>query len=146
MARGKGAELLAKTEGRPYRNYYSASLRVMGQIRDFESISNILGLQPSHTHKYGDLSLAKRPYPTDAWIYDAVVPDDQPLDHHIQELWSKLRGRKPELLALKEQCLKVDVFLGYRSDCAWDGFEVSPKSLEMFVELDLPFYVSVVIF
>jgi hypothetical protein len=142
MARGKAAEMLAKTEARPYRNHYSASLRVMGPIFDFES--NALGLQPTHTHQRGDLSLAKRPYPTDAWIYDAPVPDDQPLDAHIQELWSKLRGRKQELLALREQYLKIDIFLGYRSDCAWDGFEVSPKSLEMFIDLDLPFYVSVV--
>jgi hypothetical protein len=146
MAAGKAAELRAKTEVRRYKNYYSASLRVFGQIFDFDSISNILGLQPSHTHKCGELSRSKKPCPADAWIYDVQVADEQPLDAHIQELWSKLKGRKEELLALKAQLLKVDVFLGYRSDCPWDGFEVSPKSLEMFIEFDLPFYASVVIF
>lgn len=39
----------------------------------------------------------------------------------------------------------MDVFCGYRSSSGTAGFEVSPKSLEMFVELDIPFGVSVIV-
>ncbi len=48
-------------------------------------------------------------------------------------------------MTLKER-LTVDVFSGYRSNCGTAGFEVSHRSLEMFMQLEIPFGVSVVIF
>jgi hypothetical protein len=39
----------------------------------------------------------------------------------------------------------VDVFLGYRSNCDHAGVEVPHESLEMFIELRIPFGVSIII-
>ncbi len=78
------------------------------------------------------------------WSYDAPVAEDRPLDIHIRTLWSHIRGHKDFLMRLKDHCT-VDVFCGYRSNSGTAGFEVSAKSLEMFVALDIPFGVSVVV-
>ena len=59
-------------------------------------------------------------------------------------LWNTLRPHKAYLLALKER-LKVDVFLDYCSNCDHAGVEVSPESLEMFTELQIPFGLSIII-
>ena len=60
---------------------------------------------------------------------------------HIDALWGTFRDRKQYLLQLKHG-LKVDVFLGYRSNCDNAGVEVPYQSLEMFVELQVPFGLS----
>ena len=51
---------------------------------------------------------------------------------------------KIHLMRLKEK-LTVDVFRGYRSNCGTAGFEVSYRSLEMFLQLEIPFGVSIII-
>jgi hypothetical protein len=38
--------------------------------------------------------------------------------------------------------LSVDIYCSYQTNAIYAGFEVSPRSLEMFIELDVPFGVS----
>ncbi|HET8670620.1 MAG TPA: DUF4279 domain-containing protein, partial [Candidatus Saccharimonadales bacterium] len=83
-------------------------------------------------------------YEFDMWAYTSPVPEDRPLDIHIETLWNHIRLKKDYLVKLKER-FTVDVFCGYRSNSATAGFEVSPKSLGMFIELDIPFGVSIII-
>lgn len=78
------------------------------------------------------------------WLYKTPVPEEEPLDVHIRSLWDKLKPHKEYLLSLKKH-LKVDVFLGYRSNSDTAGFRISPESLEIFTELEVPFEVSVII-
>lgn len=124
--------------------HFSATLRVFGDIADPEGISSALGLRPTHTHRQGETGRGGKAYRHDSWQWTAPVPEERPLDAHIQTLWSQLKPHKDHLLRLKERCA-VDVHLGYRSDADYSGFEVSPKSLEMFVELDIPFSLNVVV-
>ena len=124
---------------------YSASLRIMGEIEDFDAISHAMGLKPTHVHRRGErLFENSEPFQCDAWMYTVPVGEEQPLDEHIRSLWSQIRSHREYLLQLKKK-MKVDIFLGYRSNCDHAGFEVSPQSLEMFIELDVPFGVSVII-
>ena len=66
------------------------------------------------------------------------------MDDHIQALWTVLKPHKSNLLRLKET-LKIDIFCGYRTNHWGAGFQVQPQSLAMFIELQMPFGVSVIV-
>jgi len=78
------------------------------------------------------------------WSYSPLLHESEPLEKHIDELWEKLRPHKEYLLGLRKS-VTVDVFLGYRSNCDHGGVEVPHKSLEMFLELKIPFGLSIIV-
>ncbi|MFZ5975124.1 MAG: DUF4279 domain-containing protein [Bacillota bacterium] len=126
---------------------FSSTLRIFGDIDNLNQISKTLGLKPTYSHKKGEPKSKKNNnivWDRDMWSYDSPVPEDRHLDVHIQKLWDILKPHKEYLKGLKKE-LTVDVFNGYRSNSSTAGFEVSPSSLEMFVELDIPFGVSVIV-
>jgi Domain of unknown function (DUF4279) len=123
---------------------YSATLRVFGAIPDLDAISTALGLQPTHLHRKGDRRSVGVPYDTDMWSYAAPVEKSEPLHKHIDALWAKLKPHKHYLLELKKHAT-VDVFLGYSSDCETAGVEIPYTSLELFIELEIPFGLSIVV-
>ena len=127
-----------------YRFAYSATLRVFGSIPDFNAISAVLHLEPTHIHRKGERGCLREPYDTDMWSYDVPIEKSEPLHKHIDALWKQLKPHKQYLLQLKKS-LTVDVFLGYRSDCDHAGVEVPHTSLEMFRELEIPFGLSIVV-
>jgi uncharacterized 2Fe-2S/4Fe-4S cluster protein (DUF4445 family) len=60
-------------------------------------------------------------------------------------LWAQVRPHQDYFRALAaEEGVDVDVFCGYRSDCAECGFEVRPGALTLVRALDVPLEVSVV--
>lgn len=78
------------------------------------------------------------------WSYEVQIDEHAAIEAHINELWSKLKPHKEYLLDLKKT-LTVDVFLGYRSNCDHTGIEVPHTSLEMFMELEIPFGLSIIV-
>lgn len=70
--------------------------------------------------------------------------ESEPLQVHIDALWTAIRARKEYLLRLKQD-VTVDVFLGYRSNSDTAGVEVPCQSLEMFIELQVPFGLSIIV-
>jgi hypothetical protein len=78
------------------------------------------------------------------WSYEAPLEETESLEKHINALWSVLKSYKEYLLDLKKTA-KVDVFLGYRSNCDHAGIEVPHTCLEMFRELEVPFGISIII-
>lgn len=127
-----------------YYFQYSATLRIFGLELNTQRITETLGVNPTHTHRQGDPRGTLSPFQHDMWSYESPVDADQPLHSHIDKLWTVLRPHKVYLLSLKQRCT-VDVFLGYRSNCDTAGVEVPPHSLEMFVELQIPFGISIII-
>lgn len=129
-------------EERPWFRY-SATLRIFGRIADLDEITATLGLSPTHTHRRGDRRGPQSPvlFEHDMWSYTSPVPADRPLDVHIQTLWSHIQTHKDFLIGLKER-LTLDVFCGYHTNGS-AGFEVSHRSLTMFIELEIPFGVSI---
>ena len=124
---------------------FSATLRNFGDIPDLDEISTHLGLRPTNSHKRGDRKGPRSPvYKHDHWSYQAPVPEDLPLDVHIETLWAHLKPNKDYLLELKRRC-RVDVFCGYRSDHPFAGFQITPGALEIFRVLDVPFGLSVIV-
>ena len=127
-----------------YWFYYTATLRIFGHIPNLDELTSTLGVSPTYTHRRGDRTDSRStPYEHDMWWYLAPVPENRPLDVHIQTLWSHIKPHRKFLIGLKAR-LTVDVFCGYRSNCGTAGFEVSYRSLEMFMELEIPFGVSII--
>jgi hypothetical protein len=127
---------------------YSATLRIFGSIPDFDEITQSLGVTPSKTHRKGDRvwprGQSPKLYEHDMWAYEAPVKETEPLHVHIDTLWHVFRERRDYLLKLK-QTVKVDVFLGYRSNCDRAGIEVPYQSLDIFRELQVPFGLSIIV-
>jgi len=124
---------------------YSASLRIFGNQLDLDEITQQIQLTPTHHHRKGE---RRTPHATayihDHWAYQPHVPEDQPLAIHIDALWAHIKHATTYLRALK-QIATVDVFLGYRSNIDHAGVEVPATSLTMFVELAIPFGISIII-
>jgi hypothetical protein len=136
---------VAKAEEEPeYWFKYSATLRIFGDIGDLGAITAKLGVRPTHTHRRGEKRLPTSIdlYQHDMWSYAAPVPEDRPLDVHLEALWRVVRPQVAYLKGLKER-LTLDVFCGYRSNCGTAGFEVDHRALVIFSELEVPFGVSV---
>ena len=124
---------------------YSATLRIFGDIADLDEITTRLGFKPTNTHRKGDKrSPSATPYPHDMWSYQPTVNEDEPLEKHIEALWSQLKPHKDYLMGLKQE-LSVDIFLGYRSNCDHAGIDIPYTALTMFVELEIPFGISIII-
>jgi hypothetical protein len=124
---------------------YSASLRIFGNIPDLGEITAHLGITPTNTHRRGERRGERSPpYKHDMWSFSPDIPEDEPLERHIDALWAELKRHKDYLLDLK-RTLTVDVFLGYRSNCDHAGVQIPHTCLEMFTELEIPFGVSIII-
>jgi hypothetical protein len=124
---------------------YYASLRIFGNIRDLDEITQHLGIAPTSEHRQGDCPKPNSlPYKEDMWSYTVPVSENEPLHVHINELWRTFKERKDYLIQLKRD-LKVDVFLGYRSNCDHAGLELPFDSLEIFIELQIPFGISIIV-
>jgi hypothetical protein len=78
------------------------------------------------------------------WMYEAPVDGAEPLHIHIDTLWATIRERKQYLLSLKRH-RSVDIFLSYRSNSDTAGVEVPYQSLQMFLELQVPFGLSIIV-
>lgn len=124
---------------------YRATLRISGDGLDFDDISQTLRLLPTHSHrKGGQIKPRSRPYLHDMWSYTPPIPEEGPLEDHINALWSDIRHAKRYLLGLKETAT-VDVFCGYRSNVATAGIQVPHTCLTLFMELEIPFGLSIII-
>jgi hypothetical protein len=121
--------------------HFEATLRIFGVIDDLDAISETLCLAPTRSHKRGNRAGFSRTHEFDMWMYTAPVPRDRPLDAHIQTLWAHIKPHRDDLVRLKER-LSVDVYCSYRTNAVYAGFEVAHESLEMFVQLEIPFGVS----
>jgi hypothetical protein len=124
---------------------YSATLRIFGDGLDFDEIARALELQPTSTYRKGGRRGPRSPpYKHDMWMLSSDLPEESDLAEHINALWAKIRHRAEYLRDLK-RVATVDVFLGYRSNVDHAGVELPYTSLEMFVQLEVPFGLSIII-
>jgi hypothetical protein len=124
---------------------FSATLRIFGTIPDLDELTRRLSVEPTSSHRCGEQRRPNsEPYKHDMWSYEAPVIETAPLHVHIDALWSTFQARKDYLLQLKTQ-VKIDVFLGYRSNCDHAGLEVPHQSLAIFLELEVPFGMSIIV-
>ncbi|MFB6232321.1 MAG: DUF4279 domain-containing protein [Salinibacter sp.] len=124
---------------------FSATLRVMCAADRHDEIEAVTGLTPTHQHEHGDPGLLGRPWPKDLWALESPRSRGAPLSKHLNWLWEQVRPHQEYFRALAaEEDIDVDLFCGYRSDCAECGFEVRPEALTIVQALEIPLEVSVV--
>lgn len=124
---------------------YSATLRISGKELDFDDITNKLKLAPTSVHRKGERKGPRSPaYRDDMWLYTPPVDEQMELSHHIDALWARIENAKQYLIEMKEAAT-VDVFLGYRSNIDHAGIEVPYTCLKMFIELQIPFGLSIIV-
>jgi hypothetical protein len=132
----------------PNEEYYfcfSATLRVHGDRVPFDAISERLGVEPTHLHRKGEkVGPGLLRWKDDAWHFQPSLPETEPLEQHIDALWDVVCPHVEYLKALKER-LRVDVFCSYRPNCDTAGFEIPHSCLRLFLALEVPFGVSVII-
>jgi len=122
---------------------YSATLRIFGDPLDFDEISRRLGVAPTRILRKGERRYSEV-VPDDMWQYAAPVDRSHHLEKHIDALWAAIKDAKDYLIALKESA-SVDVFLGYQSDSSNAGVTVSHTCLMLFMELEIPFSLSIIV-
>jgi Domain of unknown function (DUF4279) len=122
---------------------FSASLRILGDIADWEAISRALNLQPTDTHRRGERGRLDKPQAHDAWIYEVQVTEESPATDHVLALCRALEAAK-DLASLRDR-YSVDVFCGYRSDSDYGSFSLSAEALSALGALGLPAHFSVII-
>jgi hypothetical protein len=124
---------------------YSATLRIHGDDLPFDEITRRLGVEPTYTHRKGDRRGPRSPLlRDDAWHFKPALPENEPLEKQIDALSEVVRPHVDYLKSLRQR-YKVDVFCGYRSNCDTAGIEVPHTCLELFIALEVPFGVSIVI-
>jgi hypothetical protein len=124
---------------------YSATLRIFGDSLDFDDINRHLELFPTYSHRKGERKGPKSPgFEHDMWSYSPQLEEVRPLEEHIDNLWQGIKHAKDYLLSLKKVAT-VDVFLGYRSNVDTAGIEIPYTCLEMFLELEIPFGISIIV-
>lgn len=124
---------------------YSAMLRIFADTLDFDEITRTLRVQPTATHRKGDRQGPRSPpYQHDMWTFTPTLSETRPLGDHIDSLWSAIRHSEGYLRNLKNDAT-VDVFLGYRSNVDHAGIEIPHTALEMFIRLEIPIGLSVII-
>ena len=83
-------------------------------------------------------------YSDDAWHFTPLLSESVDLAEQIDSLWKALKPSASYLRELKKS-FKVDVFCGYRTNCDHAGISIPSRSLEMFVELEIPFGLSIIV-
>jgi len=131
---------------RPPRFGFSATLRVMCAADRHDEIEQETGLVATHQHARGEEGLFGRPWPDDLWALESPYPRGAALDEHLRWIWNEVRPHQAYFRALAaEEGTDVDLFCGYRTDCAECGFEVCPEALEITQALDIPLEVSILL-
>lgn len=110
-----------------------------------DEITSTLGVKPHVCHKVGDISKYGKTLKNNIWTVKSPLPESQPLDDHIEWLSNLVLPHKDYVRGLIAQGADVDIFLGYRSDCSWCGFDLKAKSLSLFTELGVDMTVSVIV-
>jgi hypothetical protein len=124
---------------------FSATLRVMCAAERHDEIEEVTGLTATHRHEHGDPGLLGRPWPKDLWALESPHPRGAPPSTHLNWLWERVQPHQAYFRDLAaEEGVDIDLFCGYRSDCAECGFEVQPDALTIVQSLEIPLEVSVV--
>src|SRR5437773_6080987 len=121
----------------------AAGFRIMGEGLDLETISNRLGLTPTHMHRLGERTQSGDSYQQDMWLFDSPLDKKKGLDAHLKWLDQQLRPHYDYLRSLKPRA-KLDIFCSYTSEGDQGGFSLSPKALAIFTELGIKLELSLI--
>ena len=114
---------------------------IVGNDLDVEGISRALGLNPTHSHRAGDVGMLAKTYPHDMWQLDSPLTAAEP-EEHLKWLRSKLHPNYDYIRSLKGRA-DIYIYCGYSCEGEQGGFSLTPEALSLFTELGIVMEVHV---
>jgi hypothetical protein len=103
------------------------SLRIFGDELEPESVSALLGGNPTHSHRKDEVVDGDAlPAATGAWVLETSLSDSAEIEEYVAELFSKLTTDLDEWATLSSQ-FAVDVRCELEVGESSDGFDLSPR-------------------
>lgn len=126
-------------EKEPLRNQrffrFDASIRIAGVGIWHDNITQVTGITPSCTSRKGEARSRHNSrlgvWTEDLWVLQSPLPEDAPLDTHIQWLWRAIEPHCSYFEALLEQATWADLCLGCLSESIYPFFSVNADALEI---------------
>lgn len=125
--------------------YTHAWLRVMSEELQPESITSLLGIQPTHTQVRGELPCptAKRHFKSSRWFLESAGHvESRDSRHHLDWLLSHLQGKAPVIAKLKEQGHLVDLCIRWDS-VGQGGPTFNPRQMAQLGELGIELWLDI---
>ncbi len=119
-----------------------ASIRILGFHLDFENISKNLGVEPSRTHRAGELDRWKKPCLSDLWLLNGHAQQGESMDVHLKWLRKTLAPHYDFLHTLKKTA-QIRSYCGFTAD-DHGSFYVSGEALNLFTEVGFDMEISTV--
>lgn len=121
---------------------FAVSFRIIGAEVDPEEVSDLLGLQPSVSHRLGDPHYGKQgrryaDYNEGLWALNSPLGEDRPLGEHLQYLELKLKERELALREFRSKGYRLDCFIGIFEIGDGDEVFLSASELKVLVDLGL---------
>lgn len=124
---------------------YYATLRIAGEILDFDGVSAALGLTPTVAVRRGErIGPRSPPAREDLWMFTAPVAESHDIAEHLDVLWQRLEPHVNFIHQLK-RVADVEVVLGYASNIDHAGLRLPYRSLAMFLALEVDVVLNVVV-
>jgi hypothetical protein len=122
----------------------SASIRILGKNLDFDSVSTGLSVKPSHMHRAGDQGLTRKPYSSDAWLFESPLARSESLNRHLDWMRAKLLPHYDFLRLLRKrgEVTQVSIFCGLTAEAFECSFALVPSALRLSSELDIEMELS----
>jgi hypothetical protein len=122
----------------PQRNArYRVSFVIQSPSLDLDAISRTLDIVPSHTHRVGDLSRAKKILPHDMWrLTSPPTGPEESIDAHLKWLAEKLKPHYDFIRSLKNHA-EIYIFCGYTIDTEQSGFSLSSEALALVTDIGI---------
>ena len=121
-------------------SWSAARLRVFSPDLTPEELAAALVVPPDQSYRTGDrVSLrsgSEVVRKTNAVFVDSGLPENRPLDEHLEALVAKLEPAAAGLRSLSGRA-KADVFCGFSSANGQGGFSLSPRLLARLAALGL---------
>lgn len=128
------------------KHWFKATLRIKGASHLHDEIKLILG-DGTECHKRGDPVPTKpgKHWSNDIWIINAPIPEDAEPSEHLKWIEDFIHPHEDQIKQWAGNGAKVDVYLSYACSCQHHGFGLPAEVLGMFVRLNIPLEVSVVL-
>jgi hypothetical protein len=114
---------------------------IAGLDLNIDEISRNLGVDPTHSHRIGEIGMLGKSYPHNMWQLDSPLTAAEP-DEHLKWLDHKLRPNYDFIRSLKDHA-QVYVYCGFNCESDQCGFSLSPQALTLLTELGIPLEVHV---
>ena len=120
----------------------SVAFIIAGRVLNLQQITEMLKVQPTHTHRVGDPDMLGRPLQHDMWRLESGLSAAESLSEHLEALRAQLVPAYDYLKSLKATT-EMYVYCGLNCDSDQCGFSLTPGAVRIASELDIDLEITV---